>query len=99
MLVFQQKKKSKSKAIPVTGCGGLLGCEMLRIHRLTDDGKVVSPTHRPHSTPQKQYFPASGTHFCHGLSKPQGLVQPEGLGQLKKIHSPHRVLNPWPSCL
>jgi hypothetical protein len=22
------------------------------------------PTHRPHSTPQKYYFPASGTHFC-----------------------------------
>jgi hypothetical protein len=47
----------KSKAIPVTGLGGLKGCEMLRIphcldNRLTDDGNVVSPTHRPHFTPQ-----------------------------------------------
>jgi rRNA maturation protein Nop10 len=31
----------------------------------TDDGKVVSPTHPPHFTPQKHYnFSASGTHFC-----------------------------------
>jgi hypothetical protein len=29
-----------------------------------DGGKVVSPTHRPRSTPQKHYFSASGTHFC-----------------------------------
>jgi hypothetical protein len=39
--------KSKSKAIPVTGRGGLQGCEMLRIphsleNLLTDGGKVVS---------------------------------------------------------
>jgi hypothetical protein len=27
-------------------------------------GKVVSPTNRPHSTPQKHYFYVSGTHFC-----------------------------------
>jgi hypothetical protein len=27
-------------------------------------GKVVSLTHRPHSTPQKHYFSVSGTHFC-----------------------------------
>jgi hypothetical protein len=33
--------------------------------RLTDGGKVVSPTHRPpRSTPQKTYFFSSGTHFC-----------------------------------
>jgi hypothetical protein len=42
---------------------------MLRIphrldNRLTDDGKVVSPTRRPRSTPQKHYFSASRTHFC-----------------------------------
>jgi hypothetical protein len=53
--------KKKSKAIPVTGRGGLWGCEMLRIphyldNRLTDGGKVVSPTHRPHFTPQKHYL-------------------------------------------
>jgi hypothetical protein len=40
------------KAIPVTGLGGLSGCEMLRIphcldNRLRDGGKV-NPTHRPH---------------------------------------------------
>jgi hypothetical protein len=36
-------------------------------------------------TPQKHYFYASGTHFCYRLSKPQGLVRPEGLGELIKI--------------
>jgi hypothetical protein len=60
---------SKAKAIPVTGLGGLQGCEMLRIphcldNRLTDGGKFVSPTHSPHSTPQEHYFYVSGTHFC-----------------------------------
>jgi hypothetical protein len=34
-------------------------------------------------------FSVSGTHFCWWLSEPQGLVQPEGLGKLKKkITSP-----------
>jgi hypothetical protein len=52
----------------VTEHGGLYSCEMLRIpqcldNRLRDDGKVVSPTHKPRSTPQK-HFSASGTHFC-----------------------------------
>jgi hypothetical protein len=47
-----RKVKKKSKAIPVTGRGGLWGCKMLRIphrldNRLTDGGKVVSPTSRP----------------------------------------------------
>jgi hypothetical protein len=76
---------------------------MLRIphcldNRLTDGGKVVRPMYRQHFTPQKHYyFYASGTHFCWRLSKPQGLVQPEGLGKFKK--SPHRVSNPRPSGL
>jgi hypothetical protein len=62
---------------------------MLRIlhcldSRLTEGGKVVSPTHPPHPTPQKHdYFYVSGTHFFYRLSKPQGLVRPEGLGNLK----------------
>jgi hypothetical protein len=49
---------------------------MLRIphcldNLLTVGGKVVSPTHRPHFTPQKDYyFSASSTHFCQRLSKP-----------------------------
>jgi hypothetical protein len=42
----------KIKAAPVTGLGGLSGCKILRIphcldNRLTDGGKVVSPTYRP----------------------------------------------------
>jgi hypothetical protein len=62
---------------------------MLRIphcldNRLTDGGDVVNLTYRPHSTPRKHYFSASGTHFCYRLSKPQGLVRPEGLGKFKK---------------
>jgi hypothetical protein len=45
---------SVSKAIPVTGLGGLQGCEMLKIphcldNRLTDGGKFVSLTHPQHS--------------------------------------------------
>jgi hypothetical protein len=80
----------QSKAIPVTGLGGLLDCEMLRIlhcldNRLADGGKVVRPAHRPHFTPQKHYFPVSGTHFCWRLSEAQGLVRPEGLGKLKNF--------------
>jgi hypothetical protein len=51
--------------------------------RLTDGGKVVSPTHQPHFTPQKNYFYVSGTHVCYRLSKLQGLVRPEGLGKFK----------------
>jgi hypothetical protein len=54
-------KKLKSEAIAVTGCEGLQGFEMMKIphcldSRLTDDGKVVSPKHRPRSIPQKHYF-------------------------------------------
>jgi hypothetical protein len=33
----------------------------------------------------------SGTHFCYRLSKPQGLVRPEGLGKFKNL--PHGVSN------
>jgi hypothetical protein len=68
---------------------------MLRIphcldSRLTDGGKVVNPTHPPHSSPRKQYyFSVSGTHFCYRLSKLQGLVRPKGLGKFK--NSPHRA--------
>jgi hypothetical protein len=47
--------------------GGLEGCKMLRIpncldNRLTDVGKIVSPTHRPRSTPQETVF------FCSWYS-------------------------------
>jgi hypothetical protein len=61
-------RAKKSKTIPVTGPGGLEGREKLTIaysidNGLTDGGKVVSPTHRQRSTPQKHYFSVSGTHF------------------------------------
>jgi hypothetical protein len=56
--------------------------------------------HRLHFTPQKHYyFSIYGTHFCQGLSKPQGLELPEGLGKMKKMKSPHWVWNPLPSGL
>jgi hypothetical protein len=44
---------------------------------ITDGSKADSPKHQPHSTPQKHYFSASGTHFCYRLSKHQGLVWPK----------------------
>jgi hypothetical protein len=51
------RSKSKTKAIPIRG---LQGCEMLRIPHCIDllltDNMVVSPTHRPHFTPQKHYY-------------------------------------------
>jgi hypothetical protein len=50
----------ETKAIPVTGRGDLKGCDILRIahcldNRLTDGGKIVSPTHLPRFIPQKHY--------------------------------------------
>jgi hypothetical protein len=62
---------------------------MLRIphcldDRLTDGGKVISPTHQPRSTPHKHHFLASGAHFSYILSEPQGLARPERLGKLKE---------------
>jgi hypothetical protein len=76
---------------------------MLRIphcldNRLTDGGKIVSPTHPSHFIPQyNYYFSVSAIHFCKRLSKPQGLVQPEGLGKFK--NPSHRDSNPRPSGL
>jgi hypothetical protein len=103
---------SKAKLSAITGRGGLYDCEMLGIpccvdSWLTDGSKVVSPVHRPHSTPQIHYFSASGTHFRYMSSKPQGLVRPEGLGKLKTfVHliviQPHVLLAcstvPQPLC-
>jgi hypothetical protein len=68
-VIAGSKRKKEKKAIPVTGRGGLQGCEMLRVshclhNRLTDGVKVVSLTHQPRPTSQKHYFSASGTHFC-----------------------------------
>jgi hypothetical protein len=60
--------KSKSKAISVTDCGGLQGCETFSIPRCTDnqlaDGsEIVSLTRRQSSTFQNFFF-ISATHFC-----------------------------------
>jgi hypothetical protein len=57
-------------------------------NRLTDGGKVVSPTHRQRFIPQKHYMYASHTHFCWRLGKHQGLVRPEGLGIIKNFIHP-----------
>jgi hypothetical protein len=69
-LMSVDKSKTKCKAIPITGLGGLWGSEMLWIphcldNLFTDGSKVVSPMHRPRSTPQEHYyFSVSGTRFC-----------------------------------
>jgi hypothetical protein len=57
----EQPLLKEREAIPVRGRGCLKRCEMLRIphclgSRLIGGGKVVSPTHRPHFTPKKQFF-------------------------------------------
>jgi hypothetical protein len=50
-----------SKDIPVTGHG----VPHYLDKRLTDGGKVVSPTRRPHFTPRFLLFlKIPGTHFC-----------------------------------
>jgi hypothetical protein len=61
---FEYKVK-KGKAIPVTDREGPYGCETSRLphlleNRLTDGGKVVSPTLRPPFTPRK----IPGTYIC-----------------------------------
>jgi hypothetical protein len=44
--------------------------------RLTDGGKVVSPTQRPRSSPQKHYMSASGTRsWLEELGKLKKLIQ------------------------
>jgi hypothetical protein len=55
-------------------------------NRFTDGGDVVSLKHQPRSTPYKHCSSVSGTHFCSGLIKPQGLVLPEGLIKLKNMY-------------
>jgi hypothetical protein len=66
-IFFYCAAKIESKAIPVTGHGGLEGCEMSRIAHCLDNelivvGKVVSLTRRQRFTPQKHDLFASGTH-------------------------------------
>jgi hypothetical protein len=67
--------------------------------RLTDGGKAIIPTHLPHSTLQKHYFSASGTHSCYRLSESQGLVRQVGLGKLKEfIHLVGTRTRDLPAC-
>jgi hypothetical protein len=78
----------KGKTIFVTGHGGPLGHDMLRVPRfldirLTDGGKVVSLMRRPRFTPQED----SWYSFLLEADDPMAIVQPEGLGQLKKSTS------------
>jgi hypothetical protein len=52
----REEKKEKSKAVPVTGSGGLLGCESSRLphyleNRPTDSSDVASVTLRPAGRP------------------------------------------------
>jgi hypothetical protein len=49
---------------------------------LTVGGKIVSLTHRPLFTPRK----IPGTHFCQGLSRPQGHSAAGRIRKIEKIH-------------
>jgi hypothetical protein len=62
--------------------------------RLTDGGKVVSPTSRPLFTPRK----IPGIHFCSRLSRLQGIVPLEGLGKFKQSTSPGTRTGNLPAC-
>jgi hypothetical protein len=60
-------RNEKRTGIPVTGRGGPRVSETSKV-RLTDDGEVVSLTHRPTFI----QINISDTHFYYRLSKPQG---------------------------
>jgi hypothetical protein len=53
-------------------------------NRLIDGGEDVGHTSRLRSTPQKHFFLFLALIFVKRLSKPQGLVQLEGLDKFKK---------------
>jgi hypothetical protein len=77
------------QTIPVTGRGVPYGCEMSRLpyylyNRLTDGGKVVSPTRRPPFTPQEDFC---YSFLLRGRVDPRAIVRLQGLGQLKKSTS------------
>ena len=58
----------KGKAIPVESCSGPEVFKRLRQQSSLEGGKVVSTTHRLPLSPGN----IPGTHFCEGLSGPQG---------------------------
>jgi hypothetical protein len=61
----------------------MLGIPLCLDNRFRDDSNVLSTTHRPRSAPQKHYILLL-VLISVRLSKPQGLVRPEGSGKLKK---------------
>jgi hypothetical protein len=84
------KVKKKNKAIPVTGRGGLWGCEILRIphcleNRLTEDDNVVNLCTGPALLPRNIISLLLVLISVTGWVNPHGLVRLEGLGKLKIV--------------
>jgi hypothetical protein len=82
------KIKKQSTAISIKGRRCLQGCEMLRIpqcldNRITDGSEVVSLVHQPCSTPPIYFLVLISVR---GWSRPQGIVQLEESGKLKKFN-------------
>jgi hypothetical protein len=63
----------------------MLGIPHCLDNRLTDCGKVVSPTRRPSSTPQKLFFLLLVLISVKDCANPNGLLRPEGISKLKKF--------------
>jgi hypothetical protein len=66
--IMLKLKGKNGKDIPVTGRGGPQVCERSRLphyldRRLTDGGKVVSPTRPPHFTPRFPVIIQFGNFF------------------------------------
>jgi hypothetical protein len=94
--------KGKGKDIPVRVRGGPLDCKRLRLphsldKRLTDGGKVVSPTRRPHFTPFL-FLRFLVLISVRGCVDPRAIVRPEGLGKLEKIHLMGTRFRDLPAC-
>ena len=51
--------------------------DTISIQLAHEGGKVVSPTHQPHSPPGD----IPGTHFCYRLLTPMAIVWPEEFSQ------------------